>query len=286
MFTMFLDIFITMFKFFSPFLIAILVLVGVFFVLCLGWFFHFYKKGYRIQGAAPKPVKRKHMLYQLFVEVPRRYVLDIFERPADYFDPCGIHIFCGEQGAGKTISVVEAILRLQKEYPNALTTTNFALTTENCPLLKWDMLLTYNNGKKGVIVGIDEIQNWFMAGTNKLPEGMLEIVTQNRKNRRILFCTSQVFTKVNKGIREQVTLVYEPHTFLKCFTIVVKIKPIFDSEGNVIARKYRGMYAFVHTDEIRNAYDTYKCIHMLAKEGFKDPASSVEVTNNLTVSKK
>ena len=47
-------------------------------------------------------------------------------------------------------------------------------------------------------------------------------------------------------------------------------KPIFDSEGNVIESKYRGMYSFVHTEELRSAYDTYKVIHTLAKEGFKD----------------
>lgn len=49
--------------------------------------------------------------------------------------------------------------------------------------------------------------------------------------------------------------------------MVIKRKPIFDSEGNVIDNKYRGMYCFVHTDELRAAYDTYKVIHTLAKEG-------------------
>ena len=40
----------------------------------------------------------------------------------------------------------------------------------------------------------------------------------------------------------------------------------------------RGMYSFVHTDELRAAYDTYKVIHTLAKEGFKD-APNTNVTN-------
>ena len=38
------------------------------------------------------------------------------------------------------------------------------------------------------------------------------------------------------------------------------------------------MYSFVHTDELRDAYDTYKVIHTLAKEGFKD-APNANVTN-------
>ena len=100
---------------------------------------------------------------------------------------------------------------------------------------------------------------------------MLEVVTQNRKNRRVICCTAQVFTRVNKAIREQVRFVYFPHTFLGCFTVIRKKKPVFDSEGNCIELKHKGIYAFTHTDELRSAYDTYKVIHTLAKEGFKDP---------------
>ena len=73
-------------------------------------------------------------------------------------------------------------------------------------------------------------------------------------------------------------MVYNPHTFLGCFTVVIKRKPFFDSEGNVDSMKYRGMYSFVHSDELRAAYDTYKVIHTLAKEGFKDPPSQ-SITN-------
>ena len=176
------------------------------------------------------------------------------------------------------MACVEMMLRLKKQYPKSKMITNFDVVGETDELSEWQQLLTYTNGHKGVIVGIDEIQNWFMSGVNKLPEGMLEVATQNRKNNRILCCTAQVFTRVNKGLREQVSLVYEPHTFLGCFTVVIMRKPVFDSEGNVVERKYRGMYCFTHTDELRDAYDTYKVIHTLAKEGFKDPLPQT-VTN-------
>lgn len=256
------------------------VLLGVFFCLCYYWYVYFTKQGMKMEYKPVKKKKRENMLYQLFVLVPRRFVLDLFEREKDYFDPFGIHIFCGEQGSGKTIGAVEFILRMQEQYPQVKCITNFGLTTENDALAKWQQLLTYNNGKKGVIVGIDEIQNWFMAGNNQLPKEMLEVVSQNRKNRRIIVGTSQVFTRMNKGIREQATLIYEPTTFLHCFTVVIIRKPVFDSEGNVTEKKYKGMYSFVHTDEIRNAYDTYKVIRALAKEGFKEPVV-VDLKNNV-----
>lgn len=273
------DIAWKIFKFFGALLIPFAVILGVFALLCVSWFlvFKFYfKLEYRPSGIVP--VKKRGLLKQLFYDVPRRYVMDLYEREPGFFHPKSIHMFCGEQGCGKTIAAVEMMLRLQKQYPLAKMITNFAVTSENDELKEWQQLLTYTNGHKGVIVGIDEIQNWFMSGLNKLPEGMLEVATQNRKNNRILCCTAQVFTRVNKGLREQVTMVYNPHTFLGCFTVVVKRKPVFDSEGNVIDMKYRGMYCFTHTEELRNAYDTYKVIHTLAKEGFKDPPPQT-VTN-------
>ena len=263
------------------------ILFGIFVILCLGWSLYFRIKEKRIYRF-PNQVrqKKKSIFFNLFVLVPRRYTLDLLERDPDYFNPRGIHMFCGEQGCGKTIACVEMMLRYQKQYPKSKVISNFAFASENDELKEWEQLLTYTNGHKGVIVGIDEIQNWFMSGLNKLPEGMLEVATQNRKNCRILCCTAQVFTRVNKGLREQVSMVYNPHTFLGCFTIVIKRKPVFDSEGNVKKLKFKGMYSFVHTDELRALYDTYKVIHTLAKEGFKDMAPAPVVNAYFLQSKK
>lgn len=249
----------------------------VFGILCVAWFliFHYYFD-WEIRPSSIVQQKKVSLLRQLFYDAPRRYVMDIYEREPDFFKPQGIHMFCGEQGCGKTIACVEMMLRYQKMYPKARMITNFAVTTEDNELSQWQQLLDYTNEKKGVIVGIDEIQNWFMSGKNQLPEGMLEVATQNRKNRRVICCTAQVFTRVNKGLREQVTMVYEPHTYLGCFTVVVKKKYKFDTDGTVLDSKVKGMYCFTHTEELRNAYDTYKVIHTLAKEGFKDvPAAPV-----------
>lgn len=279
MFSGFISIAWGIIKIFLWFLVPIAAVFALFAFICFIWYLIFrFRFKFKLPSFPKNPTKKRPLIYVLLVEVPRRYMLDLFLREEGYFTPRGIHMFCGEQGAGKTIACVEMMLRLQKMFPAAKVITNFAFSTENDELAQWQQLLTYTNGHKGVIVGIDEIQNWFMSGLNKLPEGMLEVATQNRKNNRILCCTAQVFTRVNKGLREQVTLVYNPHTFFGCFTVVIKRKPVFDSEGNVIQMKYKGMYSFVHDDELRSAYDTYKVIHTLAKEGFKDPVPQ-SVTN-------
>ena len=279
-----LDLLLIFFKCLS-FIIYPVISIIVLFVLLSGiWFLVYTIKGYKVQIGEVRPFRRKPLIYTLLVEVPKRFVLDKFSRLPDTFGEKGIHMFCGEQGSGKTISCVEYMLRLQYMYPKSKVITNFGLTTENDELNDWRQILDYTNEHKGVIVGIDEIQNWFQASKNQLPPEMLEIVTQNRKNRRVICCTAQVFTRVSKAIREQVTIVYQPHTFLGCFTIVVKRKPVFDSEGNVIDLKYRGMYSFVHTKEIREAFDTYKVIHTLSKEGFKEQTLiGANVSNNVYV---
>lgn len=259
-----------------------------FFILCSIQYIYLKSKGYKMKCGEHYKVKRKGLINRLLVEAPRRYMLDKFNRDPEFFRFQGLHVFCGEQGSGKTIALVEFIMRMQAEYPKAKCITNLGYKKENCVLSKWQQLLNYNNGKNGVIVGIDEIQNWFSSGKNTLPESMLEVVTQNRKNRRIIVATSQVFTRMAKGLREQCTLIYEPITFLGCITWVRIKKPILDSDGNVVDKKRRGSYFFVHTEELREAYDTYKVIHTLAKEGFKEKPLEVNTytTNFITPSKK
>ena len=180
------------------------------------------------------------------------------------------------------MSMVEFIMNMQKEYPLAKTTTNFGLKCQNKELKDWKMLIDYKNDKQGVIVGMDELQNWFSSNDSKnFPPEMLGIITQNRKNRRIILGTSQNFYLLAKAIRSQATEVRRCTTLFGCLTIVKRVEPILDSEGNVQEWKKRGMYFFVHNKELRNAYDTYKVIENLRKSGFKEQIQ--DINNNTTI---
>lgn len=269
---MFLRILIIPFKI-IVFALILLLLVFVFYYIV----FRF--KGYKLPKFTRKPYKKSGFFKKIFYEFPTQFLRDLFEKDPDYFGYQGLHIFCGEQGSGKTMSVVEFITRIQKEYPLAKCMTNFAYTAEDDSLTDYRQISSYTNGIKGVIVGIDELQNWFSSNESKnFPVDMLEVVTQNRKNRRIIIGTSQVFTRLSKPLREQATFIYEPYTFLGCITLVFITKPVIDSEGNVSDKKNRGLYFFVHTKELRDSYDTYKVIETLSKSGFKPKISLEELT--------
>ena len=65
----------------------------------------------------------------------------------------------------------------------------------------------------GVICCLDEMQNWFSSNQSRdFPPEMLQVITQNRKNRRVIFGTAQTFNRLSKPIREQATEVRECHT--------------------------------------------------------------------------
>lgn len=239
-------------------------------------------QGKRFKKGQHNIVKKKSFLRRIFIDFPKRFTDDLFDKDPEFFKYQGLIIFEGRQGSGKTMSMVEFIKRMQEEYPLAKTTTNFGLKSQNKELKDWRMLIDYKNDKQGVIVGMDELQNWFSSNDSKnFPPEMLGIVTQNRKNRRIILGTSQNFYLLAKAIRSQATEVRRCSTFFGCLTVVKRVEPILDSEGNVQEWKNRGMYFFVHSKELRNAYDTYKVIENLRKSGFKEQTQ--DINNNTTI---
>lgn len=228
-------------------------------------------KGVKLKKGAHRRIKKDGLIKNLFVNLPKRYAEDLLECDPDFFPIQGLIIFEGKQGRGKTISMVQYINELQKSYPKAVCTTNLAYTKENHPLKDWHELCTYKNGIFGVIVGLDELQNWFSSNLSKnFPPEMLEVVTQNRKNRRVLLGTAQNFYMLAKPIRSQCTEVRQCLTLLGCLTIVRRREPIINSDGEVEKWKNRGFYYFVHSKELRDSYDTYKVIKSLSDAGFKE----------------
>ena len=239
-------------------------------------------RGRRFKKGEHRIVKKHGVLRRLFIDTPHQFVIDLFDKEPDFFKYQGLIIFEGRQGAGKTISMIEFAMRMQEEYPLAVCCSNLGYKYENHKLKDWRMLMNYKNGHKGVIVIMDELQNWFSSNDSKnFPPEMLGVITQNRKNRRIILGTSQNFYLLAKAIRSQATEVRRCSTFLGCLTIVRRAEPILDSEGQVAEWKNRGWYFFVHNKKLRESYDTYKVIENLSKSGFKEPVP--DMVTNITV---
>lgn len=277
------NIILTLLKGFWALFKIILIPVAVFFalllLLVLGYYIAAYAKGQRLQKGEHHHVKRPGLIRNLLYLFPKRFVADLFAKNPEYFSHQGCIIFTGRQGRGKTIAMVEQAMLWQKEFPLSKCLTNLAYTEEDDELSHWRQLVDYKNGIQGVICMIDEMQNWFSSNQSKnFPPEMLEVITQNRKNRRVIMGTSQCFNRLSKPLREQATEVRKCFTIFGCITFVHRVEPELDSTGDVVKWRHLGFYYFVHTDDIRKSYDTYKVIESLGKAGFQPPRPELSVT--------
>lgn len=201
---------------------------------------------------------------------------DVYEKikSGHLFEEYGVTMYCGRQGAGKTVSMTEYLERMREEYPKVLIVTNYGYIHENKKFNDWSDFLEIRNGVDGVIFAIDEIQNEFSsAAWNKFPESLLQVITQQRKQRIKIVCTSQIFTRVAKPLREQCNDVVDCFTmagrwtFTKCLDAVDYNKTIDSPTGrNKIRLLYRK--SFVQDANLRNLFDSYETIEKIGNTEF------------------
>lgn len=245
---------------FAPF-----VCVGIFYYI----YFHFHKGMKAPEKKFVSETKKVNFFKRLFIDFPRRFVLDRLTINPNEFKEFGFHLFVGEQGSGKTVAVAEFLGRLKREYPLMKTATNFDYKYEDSKIDCWQNLIFNNNGIYGQADVIDEVQNWFSSNQSKdFPPEMIQEITQQRKQRKIFIGTTQRFERMAKPLREQVNYIYKPITIAGCLTIVGVYKPNINHEGQIDKLRPIKHYFFIHNDEIRNSFDTYKKIEKQAESGF------------------
>lgn len=187
------------------------------------------------------------------------------------FTEFGVTMYCGQQGAGKTVAMVEYLERMRKKYPKALILTNFGYIHEHQSFDDWQQFFKVRNGEDGVIFAIDEIQNEYNSSNWKtFPEGLLTQITQQRKQKIKIVCTSQVYTRVVKQLREQTFEVVECRTlggrwtFTKAFD-AWEYEAVIDNpeKKNKLRRAWRRN--FIQDTNLRDLYDSYSVVQKMAK---------------------
>ena len=178
----------------------------------------------------------------------------------------GMHFYVGRQGSGKTFSMTNELEKIRKKYPKCKIYTNYGYKYQTMPIYNISMLQNekYYNGVDGVVFAIDEIQNLYQSSNiNNVPPEVLGVVTQLRKQKVYIICTSQVFTRVSKPLREQAFYITECKTLFHALTVCNKFNADeylrdldrVEKQSTPIER-----YSIVHSDELRNCYDTYQLI--------------------------
>lgn len=288
LFKSFIKAIIDMLKWFSFLLIPIAILFIIIFIFFVYYYYknkfiYRVKKKYSVKRVLFKykdkkyvyeyPIKIKYkepsFIKKIMVLFPKQLATDFINKNPNAFCEYGIHMVTGKQGAGKTITVVYLLRKWQQLYPNLQVYTNMAYKYENGELYHWKDLLLRNNGIYGIVNVIDEIHTWFSNKESKdLPPEILGEISQQRKQKKCIIGTAQVFSKIAKPLREQTHFVYIPYTILGCLTIVRRAEAEdYDPEKNKF-KKYKGFFIFVHTKELRDAYDTYKRISRYSETEF------------------
>ena len=187
-----------------------------------------------------------------------------------YFYADGLVVFTGPQGSGKTLSAVLYVKNLMEMYPNAIIVSNIELSfapfdyVKVFPFQDASDLSKYNNGEKGVIYLIDEIQLYFnsLESKNINPEVMTQI-SQQRKQRKHIVCTSQVFGRMAKPLREQFSNVILCKCFFSCFQYNQLIDrdsiEEFDN-GTNLKGTVKKKFMFFHDPKYYSFYNTYYVI--------------------------
>jgi len=200
-----------------------------------------------------------------------------------YMHSEGTMIYCGPQGAGKTLSAVRYLLALMERYPNAVVCTNVGLTNfpfnaemdpsaphgwayrpGQCgrPIVEYnglECLKWLNNGYQGVIYLIDELH----LELNSLESKNIDIdvmieISQQRKQRKHIIGTSQQYLRLAKPLREQVHDI----VLCKCLFGRMQLNKWIDGstaveENGQVQAKVKKTSVFWHTPAMYGSYDTY-----------------------------
>lgn len=190
------------------------------------------------------------------------------------FSDYGFSLYVGRQGAGKSASMVEYLLKMREKYPKCLIVTNFECVVSDMIMTDWRDFMTVRNGEDGVIFAIDEIHSeWSSSSWKDFPEALLSQVSQQRKQSVKIVATAQRYWRVAKQIREQGVSIIECSTWFGRYTINRE----YDAEDyeacgspSEVRKKVKPQWkrSFVQSDALRQSYDTYAIIERMAKTEF------------------
>ncbi len=202
----------------------------------------------------------------------------VFSKDSDpVFDLYGLYLFVGRVGTGKTISMVRKAQLVKQKFPRVKIYANFHTTVADGLINSWEDLLYITNIDKktginhGVLFLFDEIHLTFDSQSWKnAPANLLEYISLQRHFHKCIFGSSQVWSRVNKVLREQSDFVIECKTY---FGNRLVRNTCFDQEEYNVNGDLKGSglrvrhniynICFYASDRLRALYDTDEIVGSL-----------------------
>lgn len=187
-------------------------------------------------------------------------------RPKRNQFPTGTRVYKGFQGSGKTLSMVKYALDITEAFPKCHLYSNIKIKNNKSQLIEntthLKKALEDQNGDNGVLILLDEAHLFFNKKTG-ISLDVLTAISQQRKDRKRLVFSSQIWEELDISLRKQVKEVIN----CRCIFSKIQINTLQDGEkltydkleGAYIAPKIR-TEIWKHNDELYNVYDTYQKI--------------------------
>lgn len=231
--------------------------------------------------------KPLHLLLLIFKDI-YTHIKNKKNEENQVFPFYGFWLYCGLGGSGKTLSMVQKISELKEKYPKLWVVTNFTTVLADERLNSWEDLINIENphgSEYGVLFAFDEIHLTLNSDNyRKRPEQLLEYISQQRKLRKLILGSSQVFMRVDKVLREQSNLVIDCRTYFKRWNF----QRAYRTEDYLINGELRDKGSrkrdtvwkknFIATDKIRSLYDTYEVMKPLIKKDNEENVISLKAT--------
>lgn len=214
-----------------------------------------------------------------------------YVRPPKNQFPTGTRVYKGFQGSGKTLSMVKYAFDVQKIYPNCIVVSNIKIKglknyiyIENDNILQ--TALAYSSGERGMLILLDEAHLYFNKKTG-ISLDVLTAISQQRKDRKRLVFSSQIWEELDISLRKQVKEIVS----CRCIAGKIQINSISDGEtlsydklaGEYVAKHIR-TEVFKHYKSLYDSYDTRQKI--INNSDYNRTTNSVVNMNIATTIKK
>lgn len=180
--------------------------------------------------------------------------------------PTGTRVYTGHQGSGKTLSLTKYAFDVKEAFPKCKIFSNVKLYgLKYYPITDSQSLkvaISCKNGSDGVLILLDEAHLYF-GRKDGIPLDLLTCISQQRKDRRRLVFSSQIWEELDISLRKQVKEIVH----CRCIFGKIQVNTVSDGEtlhydkleSAFVANK---LYTevFKHNTEYYKRYDTFQKI--------------------------
>lgn len=179
----------------------------------------------------------------------------------------GVYDFSGAQGSGKTLSAVRLINNILADFPNTYVVSNVWFNPKMTNVLSENFIKferyyqLFDDYDKPTIFFLDEAHLLFNSLESRNADvRMFQVISQQRKRQMCFVLTSQVFSRLQPVMREQINTIVNCKTYLNFLTIC-QVFSDFEKDRDELIGKKEFTACYTHKKDIHyEMYNTYQVI--------------------------